>query len=235
MEHLAPLIQTVLWVGLIGVALWKFHVPLYGLLVALQRRIEAGSNLKAGPFEISDQLKPQDLLKQQQKAAAEVEEAIQAAEPAAEASPEQKEALKAKYFQAEDLVLRAIQAEYGATISREVTAGADMGFDGAFVTNGRLNIVEVKYLSGPSGNVSRLQPSVERLASTVARYGWSNAQIILAVVFEKAEEVPRGIELFKRMTGEMATPVVVRCFSLTELQARFGVGDGVNGLQVNRN
>jgi hypothetical protein len=49
--------------------------------------------------------------------------------------------LRAKYFQAEDLVLRAIQSEYGATVSRQVTAGADMGFDGAFVSNGRLNIV----------------------------------------------------------------------------------------------
>lgn len=229
MEHIAPLIQTVLWVGLIGIVLWKFQAPLYGLIVALQRRIEAGSSIKAGPFEISDQLKPQDPLKQQQKAAAEVEEAIQTAEPAAGAAPVQKEALKAKYFQAEDLVLRAIQAEYGATVSRDVTGGADMGFDGAFVMNGRLNIVEVKYLRGPSGNVSRLQSSVERLASTVARYGWSNAQIILAVVFEKVEEVPRATELLKRMTGEMPTPVVVRCFSLPELQARFGVSDGVNG------
>lgn len=229
MEHIAPLIQTVLWVGLIGIALWKFYAPLYGLLVALQRRIEAGSSIKAGPFEITDQLKPQDAQKQQQKAAAEVEEAIQAAEPVVEAVPVPREALKARYFQAEDLVLRAIQAEYGATISREVTAGADMGFDGAFVTNGRLNIVEVKYLRGPSGNVSRLQPSIERLASTVARYGWSNAQIILAAVFEKADEVPRATELLKRMTAEMATPVVVRCFSLPELQARFGVGDGANG------
>jgi len=137
--------------------------------------------------------------------------------------------LKAKYFQAEDLVLRAIQAEYGATISREVTAGADMGFDGVFVTNGRLNIVEVKYLRGPSGNVSRLLPSMERLVNSIVCYSWRNAQIILAVVFEKAEEVPRATELLKRLTSEMAIPVVVRCFALAELQARFGVGGGVEG------
>src|SRR5207244_3920955 len=34
----------------------------------------------------------------------------------------------------------------GATVSRQVTAGADMGFYGTFITNGRLNIVEVKYV-----------------------------------------------------------------------------------------
>lgn len=110
--------------------------------------------------------------------------------------------------------------------SREVTAGADMGFDGAFVTNGRLNIVEVKYLRGPSGNVSRLRPSIERLANSITSYGWRNAQIILAVVFENAEEVPRATELLKKFTSEMPIPMVIRCFSLAELQARFGVGGG---------
>ncbi len=209
--------------------LWKFHNPLYGLLVALQRRVEAGSNIKAGPFEISDQLKPQDPIQQQQKAAAEVEEAIQADEAHAGHLPTPTEDLKAKYFQAEDLVLRAIQAEYGATISREVTAGSDFGFDGAFVTNGRLNIVEVKYLRGPSGNVSRLQRSVERLADSIEKYGWKNSQIILAVVFERAEEVPRATELLKRVTSQTSVPVVVRCFSLAELQARFGIGGGGEG------
>jgi hypothetical protein len=166
---------------------------------------------------------------QQKKAAAEVEESIQATEPVAGIAPLHKEALKAKYFQAEDLVLRAIQAEYGATIKREVTAGADMGFDGVFVTNGRMNIVEVKYLRGPSGNVSRLQPSVERLVNSISRYGWQNVQIILAVVFEKAEEVPRATELLKGLTSKISIisiPVVVRCFSLAELQVRFGVGGG---------
>lgn len=225
MEHIAPLIQTVLWVGLIAVVLWRYHSPIHGLLVALQRRVEGGSSVKAGPFELSDQFKPQDPLKQEQKRTSEIQEALQPSESTLAADTKPGATLRAKYFQVEDLVLRAIQAEYGATISREVTAGADMGFDGAFVSNGRLNIVEVKYLRGPSGNVSRLRESIERLSSAVAAYGWRNAQIILAVVFERAEEVARATKLLKTLTSGMAVPIVVRCFSLSELQSRFNVAD----------
>lgn len=227
MEHIAPLIQTVLWVCLIAAALLRFHRPIYGLLEALQRRVESGSNVEAGPFKLTEQLKPQDPLTQRQKAASEVAEALElGAVPdgnVAETASGRTASVQAKYFQAEDLVLRAIQAEYGSTISRQVTAGADMGFDGAFVTNGRLNIVEVKFLRGPSGNVSRLRQSVERLVSAVVSYGWKNAQVILAVVFEREEEVARATELLKNITSGMSVPIVVRCYSLAELQRRFGI------------
>lgn len=229
MEHIAPLVQTVLWVALIGAALWRFHNPIYGLLEALQRRVESGSNLEAGPFKLTEQLKPQDPVAQREKAASEIAESLEAPAPPGVAGPAlepfSKASVQAKYFQAEDLVLRAIQAEYGATISRQVTAGSDMGFDGAFVTNGRLNIVEVKFLRGPSGNVSRLKQSVERLANALDRYGWRNAQIILAVVFEREEEVARATEMVKGLTSGTSVPIVVRCYSLAELQLRFGIAE----------
>lgn len=229
MEHLAPLIQTVLWVCLIAAVLWRFHNPIYGLLVALQHRVESGSNVEAGPFKLTEQLKPQDPLTQRQKAVSEIAEALDAGTASEVAVTEvergRSASVQAKYFQAEDLVLRAIQSEYGATMSRQVTAGADMGFDGAFVTNGRLNIVEVKFLRGPSGNVSRLRQSVERLVSAVVSYGWKNAQIILAVVFEREEEVARATEMLKAITSGMSVPIVVRCYSLAELQRRFGIAE----------
>lgn len=232
MEHIAPLIQTVLWVGLISVVLWRFYAPIHGLLVALQCRVEAGSNIKAGPFELTEQLKPQDPITQKQKAESEIAETledIRVPEITGLSQENSRKAIQARYFQAEDLVLRAIQAEYGATISRQVTAGSDLGFDGAFVTNGRLNIVEVKYLRGPSGNVSRLRQSLERLVSTVSSYGWKSAQIILAVVFEREEEVARANEILKALTSGMSIPIVVRCYSLSELQRRFGIADHLDG------
>lgn len=229
MQYIAPLLQTVLWVVLIAVTLWKFYSPLYGLLSALHKRVEGGSNIKAGPFELTN-LKPQDPVTQLQRASAEVEEVIDAqnATPVT-GIPESREVIKAKYFQSEDLVMRAIQAEYGAVINRNVSAGPDLEFDGAFTTNGRLNIVEVKFLRGPSGNVSRLLSSLERLESQLNHYRWGNVQLILAVVFERAQEVPRATEILKSMTTKLTIPVVVRCFSLSELQAQFGVGDTANG------
>lgn len=228
MEHIAPLIQTVLWVGLIAGVLWRFYSPIYGLLVALQKRVEAGSNIKAGPFELTDQLKPQDPSKQKEKAESEVQEVLEAM-PQLEStnmtsSPSQlAAAVHAKYFQAEDLVLRAIQDEYGATVSRQMTAGADMGFDGTFINNGRLNIVEVKYVSGSSNAVLKLRHSIERLSTTISKYRWHNVQIILAVVFERPEEVAKGYERLQELIALTSTPVVIRCYSFPELQRKFGI------------
>ena len=165
MEHIAPLIQTVLWVGLIAGIVWRFHAPIYGLLVALQKRIETGSNVKAGPFEISDQLKPQDPASQKEKAAVETQEVLEAQEklsPAAAPAISISTSIQARYFQAEDMVLRAIQAEYGAPINRQVTAGRDSGFDGLFITSGRTNVVEVKYIAGKGQN-QRIKATIQRL------------------------------------------------------------------------
>lgn len=226
MEHIAPLIQTMLWVGLIGVILWRFHNPIHGLLVALQKRIESGSNVKAGPFELSEQLKPQDPAKQKEKATQEIQDALQPPSQAS-ATPQPMEPTQsrsvatARYFQAEDLVLRALQAEYGVTMSRQVTAGADIGFDGAFAVNGRLNIVEVKYISNLH-SLSRFRRTLDKLSSALMRYGWKNAQIILAVVIENQADVIAANEKLQSIVKDYEVPVVVRCYSFTELLEKFG-------------
>jgi hypothetical protein len=228
MEHIAPLIQTALWVALLAVALWRFHKPIYDLLVAFQKRIESGSNIKAGPFEITDQLRPQDPLKQKEKVALELAEDLGAPLEAEQhvdlqTLPQSTIARQTKYFQAEDLVLRAIQAEYGATVSRQVTAGADIGFDGAFVSNGRLNIVEVKYLSGSIPNTLKLKGVVNRLVNAISSYGWKNTQIILAVVFENVEDTTRKTERLQNLFDQSHVPVVVKCYSFAELQQKFQI------------
>lgn len=238
MEHIAPLIQTVLWVGLIGVVLWRFHTPIYGLIAALQKRVEAGSNLKAGPFELTEQLRPQDPKTQKEKAVIELEEALQTIpqdEPHGIVSPPVLNAatVQAKYFQAEDLVLRAIQAEYGHTVSRQVTAGADMGFDGAFITNGRLNIIEVKYVAGYANSVSKFRHTLTRLSNALSNYGWRNVQIILAVVFEKTEEMAKAGESLQKLVSLVAVPVIVRCYSFDELKRNFGFTHNENSQQPN--
>jgi hypothetical protein len=227
MEHIAPLIQTILWVGLIAGIVWCFYAPIYGLLVALQKRIEGGSNIKAGPFEITEQLKPQDPILQNQKVSAEIQEVVQAedhTETAVTPSPERSTEIKARYFQAEDLVLRALQAEYGAPLSRQVTAGRDAGFDGIFVSGGRTNIVEVKYIAG-KGQSSRFKPAIQHLTESIQQYAWPNPQIILALVFENEADVKHSRELLSSAFLQNAIPVVVRTFTMAQLRAQFGVGD----------
>jgi hypothetical protein len=71
MEHWASLIQTFLWVGLTGgIVIWA-RKPLHGILTALHKRIEGGSDVTAGPFSVKD-LKPQPPDQQREKAMAEL-------------------------------------------------------------------------------------------------------------------------------------------------------------------
>ncbi len=233
MEHIAPLIQTVLWVALIVGIIWRFHSPIYGLLVALQKRVEGGSNVKAGPFEISDQLKPQDPIAQKEKAAGEVQEVLQGQdlqiEPGQAVSPAAAQTgraalIQSRYFQAEDLVLRSLQAEYGVPVSRQVTAGRDSGFDGLFLANGRTNVVEVKYVAG-RGRSPAVKASVQRLTAAIREYGWENAQVILALVFENAEDVRAAREVLSSAFSGNEVPVVVRVFTMDQLRDQFGVAN----------
>ena len=227
MEHIAPLIQTILWVALIAGIVWRFHVPIYGLLAALQRRVEAGSNIKAGPFELTDQVKPQDPMLQKAKVATEIREFLQAELPfmsPVESIAQRSASVQERYFQAEDLVLRAIQAEYGTPVNRQVAAGRDSGFDGLFITAGRTTVVEVKYVSGEAPG-HRFQSTINRITQSIQQYGWQNAQIVLALVFERSEDIARSRERLTLMFSHNPVPVVVRCFTRAELQAQFGVAD----------
>ena len=227
MQYIAPLIQTIFWVALIGAIVWRFNKPIHGLLSALQKRVEGGSNLKAGPFELIDQLRPQEPEKQKQKIEAELLEAAPS-EPALQIESAQsvpaglKTSQQAVYFQVEDLALRAIQSEYGQPMSRQLTAGSDIGFDGVFTVNGRLNIVEVKYVRDIK-TISRIRLSLQRLVDVIAKYNWRNVQLILVVVFEHAEDVPNAdISLLHSVKG-LEVPVSIRPFALKDLQKRFGV------------
>ena len=47
-----PLFQTVLWVFLIGIIVWFYRKQLSGLFSVLRSRVEGGSSLKVGVFEI---------------------------------------------------------------------------------------------------------------------------------------------------------------------------------------
>lgn len=227
MEHIAPLIQTVLWVGLIAGIVWRFQSPIYGLLVALQKRIESGSNVKAGPFEITNQLKPQDANAQKEKATVEIQEALESQTPVAtftQATVAPLTAIRERYFQAEDLALRAIQAEYGVPVTRQVTAGRDSGFDGVFTSGGRTSVIEVKYVLG-KGQTPRIKPAIHRLTKIIQQYNWQDTQIILVLVFENEDDIKHSMELLSAAFSENAVPVHVRVFSMAHLLARFGTGE----------
>jgi len=227
MEHIAPLIQTVLWVGLIAGIVWRFHAPIHGLLTVLQNRIESGSNIKAGPFELSQQIHPQGVAQQIERAQSEVAELLQSQSdeiPGQQLPPPSE--VKSRFLEAEDLALRAVQVEYGKPISRQVNLGPDFGIDGAFTIDGQLNIVEVKHFI----RARRALPTVRRTLETFQQFflsvNWKRPKVVLAIVLHNASEVEETRRQLSALISEFDFSVDVRCYSLEDLRSQFGLSDG---------
>src|SRR5438876_842187 len=147
MDHIAPLLQTLLWVILIAGIVFRFNKPLHGVLTALQERIESGSTVKAGPFEISEHVKTQDPAKQKEKVERDLQEILKEQPDSGGKEPLKSKAdLQTNYLLAEDLAMRAVQDQYGVPITRKVTVAPDLDFDGVFQYNGRMHLVEVWYV-----------------------------------------------------------------------------------------
>jgi len=218
MEQIIPLIQTLLWVGLIGSIIWRFNQPIYELLVALRKRIETGSDLKVGPFEITQQLTSQDITTQKTKANTELVELSRTATSTL-AKPSN---LQARYYQAEDLALRAIQADYGIPISRQVTGGTDTGFDGAFSINGQLHIVEVKYTYHKI-SVQTIRDIINGIITSLEHYQWHNVRIILALILEDHENLIVSEQLLKEIAESYQFKIDIRNYVFSELQEQFGM------------
>ena len=242
MEHWGPFLQTVLWVGLVGGIAYRFHKPIQGLLEALTERIKSGSDVTAGPFSVKA-MQSLSVPEQAARANQEIEEANAVANspaipaPAEESpsdqiptpppppnTPAPTPQFRAQYFQAEDLALRAIQAEFGEPISRQVSAGRNQEFDGAFVHNNRMNIVEVKYVSKAPPK-AMLQQVLHRVQSFISSHNLKSVNLVLVAVVDRTADVEATLKRFTAAADESSIPTIVRVYALSELQAKFGIVD----------
>jgi hypothetical protein len=229
MEHWSPLVQTTLWVLLVGGIVWRFNKPIHGLLEALQKRVESGSGVKAGPFELSAPVRPQNPAEQRSKAEAEVEELIAHAPPVLAAPAEGAlNQLKIEYLGVEDLALRAVQVAYNVPINRQVVVGRDARFDGAFVKYEALYVVEVKYMPGEP-KPSRIRQSLEQASKLLIDAGIHKATIILALVFDSSDHIAGLESMLPQLTASSAFPTDVRMFSKSKLQFDFSPGPSDGG------
>lgn len=217
-----PLFQTLLWVALVVALVLGFNKPIRQILLALRQRVETGSAVKAGWFELSE-LKPQPVEQQRERAQFELAEA-NAEQRATSASPihVHPTVTPGQFLFAEDLALRALQADLGVALNRQISAGPNAGFDAAFAQAGKLNVVEVKFFAG-SVTPTKLRTSLDRIAIAVDRVHWKNVKIILVLVFKRAEDVYLHKEATYRALDGFSLPVEVRTYSLPELRSRFGV------------
>jgi hypothetical protein len=220
LQYLAPLAQTLLWVLLVAGIVWRFHRPLHGLLEALQRRVESGSGLKAGPFELQAPIRSQSAEEQRAKIESEVKEIR--SDTAALAAPNSQDALRDignDYLSIEDLALRAVQAAYKVPVNRQVAMGAE-AFDGVFSKYEQLYVVEIKYMPGEP-KPSRIREGLEVLSKRMIDAGIRKATIVLVLVFENEEHVNGIQSILPQLTIFSAFPVDARLFSKGKLQFQF--------------
>ena len=127
-------------------------------------------------------------------------------------------------LQSEDLVLRLLQSEYGVPVQRQVTGGKDPGFDGVFTSPmGRISVIEVKFISDGVAHKSwpRIRESIIQLSHAVHNYGWQSPQLIVAIVFENADDIA-GVMQRLNIDGFSASgDIVIRTFAYDELVRRF--------------
>lgn len=231
MEHLSPLLQTLLWVGLISGVTIRFHAPLYALLDALAKRVAAGSTIKAGPVELGAPI-PLNATQKEAEIASEVRElsneaaSVVAFAPAQNTVPPSPTELRQRYIQAEDLSLRALQQQYGVPIAREVALGPRVRVDGVFEFGGIRHIVDVKLLLNVRSVKHRVEEAVTRLRGQIMSspgYVAGDIQIVLALV---SNDLPIPEEQRVKLEQELANdgiPLVIHTFTMKDLATRLGL------------
>jgi hypothetical protein len=130
----------------------------------------------------------------------------------------------------EGLVFRALQEEFGVLAKQRVTAGKNDRFDGVFIIEDHVVIVEVKYvkdansfLNANSPFNARLKQSIDRLLKAVEKYDWDRPRILLVFVCETLDGIPqRGAQLASEFSTA-TLPVTARYFTRAELEARFNI------------
>jgi hypothetical protein len=227
MKELAPLLQTLLWVTLIGWIVWRYQNALDDLIAAIKRRLDSGGGLKVGPLEFTP-LRPLDADEQKQKINREISQLVAPAEGRLQADDtsiqiRDSKSLRQAYLRAEDLALRQIQSEFGVPIGRQVKWGVDLQFDGAFALNGTLHVIEVKYSINRLAHTQVLQ-FVEQFFASVGQRNWKNFKLIYAIVIDRedidVEAERKGIAELVKNAGY---DVLVRCYRLSELEKTIGV------------
>ena len=225
MTSLAPFVplgQTLLWTFLIvGLVIW-FNLPLRKVLDAIQRRIDAGSAVKAGWFELSE-LKPLSPEQQREKTKQEVADVIEnRGSSLTPALPG--ENVAAMYLQSEDLALRAVQTEFDVPVVRQVEGAGAAKFDAAFVKDGRLHVVEVKTYTKQLG-FERLRVSIARIAEATKATGGPRSRLIVAIVHTGPEGESEIKAKVREVLANLALEIDVRVYSLAYLKQEFGSGD----------
>lgn len=229
MEHIIPFFQTLLWVGLIAYVLWRYGKNIEGILTSLQKEIESGRGIKAGSFELSPPVKPQDVKQQARKLDEEVTQLVKSERDDQPSTPPptaaQRQDIKIQYLKAEDFALRELQAEFQTPINRQIQIGNASKFDGAFIKDKELYVVEIKYFRS-TVPMPLLRQTVTRFISKARRHNWTKVHLVIGLVFESSrtdfKKRQEHISQILRKDSE-GIDIIVRCYDLEELAKKYGI------------
>lgn len=228
MDAWVPFFQTLLWILLIVGILWKFHAQAVALLGAIKTRIEKGSSVKAGPFELGQDLRPQEAEQQKKRLDDEVKEAQQ--EDAKSVSSQaqllaklSESDFRSRVLVAEELAMRELQVEFGVVINRQVLVGRDFGMDGMFVKDGTGFGIDVKYVRR-NLRPEHLKQIVFQYKEFVRSRGWKRFTMILVFVYDGEEDqLPKQRDFLNSALGQFQDFVLWRLYSLKQLTEKYGI------------
>lgn len=197
----------------------KFESAITELFNTLRKRIESGSEVKVGPFELG-QLNPQNPSQQAAKTESEIKENLKSDETVLGSGI--KNTLRTNYLIAEELAIRAIETEFNQSARRQVAFGDRDGFDGIFALEGQAQIIEVKYFTN-AVSAQRVRDSISRIKNLYESYGWRNVRIIFVLVAENEKYFTKVSEKLADIAEDMEAEVIFRSYTLTSLREKFGV------------
>jgi hypothetical protein len=219
MSAWVPLLQTAVWVGLIVWLVLRYKEQATSILVAVQKRIEHGSSVKAGPFEIGESVKTQSLPEQKARLH---DEANDSGESAV-ITPPKLRTERTKHLLVEELAIRKVQAEFGTPVTRQVTIGHGIGLDGMFTKGGAAFGIEVKYIRNEQFHHHWIA-AMDRVFRSIENLGWRRFTFIFVVVFERRELMsPAMLQGIQREMADYGEKVIVRYYALVDLEADFGI------------
>jgi hypothetical protein len=226
MKDMVPLIQTVLWVGLISVILYRYHRSIEALIASLKARIDSGGGVKVGPVELAalaTPLNPEQQAKKLDEEVAQIAKVNETGHPG-EIRVQTGESVRSLYLRAEDLALREIQYEYQVTIGRQIQLGRNLEFDGAFAKDGTLYVIEIKYSGQKLLPRALIEQTISRLFSRFRDRGWKNTRVIFAVVYgDSSVPIEREQQRIADAIPEYSDKVDIRCYHLEDLAKKFGI------------
>jgi hypothetical protein len=131
-----------------------------------------------------------------------------------------REASFRKYYLAESLAMRELEAEFGSPIKREVAAGG-LELDGLFMRKGRPTVVEVKMVTTQSWQRA-LNSAERRLHRLKTAIKPEPSFVFVAVSDGVPDEIPPATSIQEKLRNG-GLDVQVRHFELAQLESKYGV------------